>query len=91
MGVTPLAPLAAFGLVWGWVEQKGLAVDLLTKAVKSAAGKLSGTQERERRELIAAAHSAIVVAALFEALRDHAGEELYDRLRISNADTPDEN
>jgi hypothetical protein len=86
LGVTPLAPLAAFGLVWGWVEQKGLAVDLLTKAVKSVAGKLPGTRERERRELVAAAHSAIVVAALFEALREHIGEELYSRLRISNAE-----
>lgn len=84
LGVTPLAPLAAFGLVWGWVEQKGLAVDLLTKAVKSMSGKLPGTRDRERRELIAAAHSAIVVAALFEALRDQIGEELYGQLRITD-------
>ena len=25
LGVTPLAPVAAFGIVWGWVDQKGLA------------------------------------------------------------------
>jgi hypothetical protein len=84
LGVTPLAPLAAFGLVWGWVEQKGLAVDLLTKAVKSVSGKLPGGQGRERRELIAAAHSAVVVATLFEALRDHLGKERYGQLRITD-------
>ena len=84
LGVTPLAPLAAFGLVWGWVEQKGLAVDLLTKAIKSVSGKLPGSQGRERRELIAAAHSAIVVVAVFEALRDHIGKELYGQLRITD-------
>jgi ATPase family associated with various cellular activities (AAA) len=86
LGVTPLAPVAAFGLVWGWVEQKGVAIDLLTKTVKSVAGKLNGTQERERRELIAAAHSVIVVAALFEALRDHLGEEAYHQLRITDSE-----
>jgi NACHT N-terminal Helical domain 7 len=84
IGVTPLAPVAAFGLVWGWVEQKGLAVDLLTKAVKSASRKIPGVQGRERRELIAAAHSAIVVAAVFEALRDHIGVELYGQLKITD-------
>jgi hypothetical protein len=85
LGVTPLAPLAAFGLVWGWVEQKGLAVDLLNQGGQIGGGKLPGTRESERRELIAAAHSAIVVAALFEALRHHIGEELYGQLRITDA------
>jgi ATPase family associated with various cellular activities (AAA) len=83
LGASPLAPLAAFGLVWGWVEQKGLAIDLLRKAVVSVSGKVAGTKGLERRELIAAAHSTIVVAAFFEAFRDHVGKESYGHLRIT--------
>ena len=84
LGASPLAPFAAFGLVWGWVEQKGLAIDLLGKAVASVSGKVAGTKGLERRELIAAAHSTIVVAALFESLRDHIGKEFYGQLRITD-------
>ncbi len=84
LGVTPLAPLAAFGVVWGWVEQKGLAVDLLKDATDAASGRLSGLRGYERRELIAAAHSTIVVASLFEAFRDQVGKEFYGRLKITD-------
>lgn len=84
LGVTPLAPLATFGVVWGWVEQKGLAVDLLTNAIDAVSGRLSGQRGHERRQLIAAAHSTIVVASIFEALRDHVGEEFYDKLKITD-------
>ena len=84
LGASPLAPLAAFGLVWGWVEQKGLAIDLLGKAVASVSGKVAGTKGLERRELIAAAHSTIVVTAFFESLRDYVGKESYGQLRITN-------
>jgi hypothetical protein len=42
LGVTPLAPVAAFGVVWGWIEQKGLAVDLLKSAIDTLSGRLSG-------------------------------------------------
>ena len=55
LGVTPLAPLAVFGVVWGWVEQKGLAVELLKSAVEAVSGKLAGIEMLEKRELIAAA------------------------------------
>jgi len=51
--VTPLAPLAAFGVVWGWVEQKRLAVDLLKSAADAISGRLSDLRRYERRELIA--------------------------------------
>ena len=84
LGVTPLAPLAAFGVVWGWVEQKGLAVDLLKSAVDAVSGKVSGLRGLEKRELIAAAHSTIVVAAVFESFREHADKELYGRLKITD-------
>jgi hypothetical protein len=84
LGATPLAPLAAFGVVWGWIEQKGLAVDLLKSAVDAVSGKISRLRGLEKRELIAAAHSAIVVASVFESLRDHVGEEFYGQLKITD-------
>jgi hypothetical protein len=84
LGVTPLAPLAAFGVVWGWVEQKGLAVELLKSAVDAVSGKVAGLRGLEKRELIAAAHSTIVVAALFEAFRDHVGKQFSAELKITD-------
>ena len=84
LGVTPLAPLAVFGVVWGWVEQKGLAVELLKSAVEAVSGKLAGIEMLEKRELIAAAHSTIVVAAIFESLREHVGKEFYAGLEITD-------
>jgi hypothetical protein len=84
LGATSLAPVAAFGVVWGWIEQKGLAVDLLKSAVDAVSGKISGLQGLEKRELIAAAHSTIVVASVFESLRDHVGDDFYDQLKITD-------
>jgi hypothetical protein len=84
LGVTPLAPLAAFGVVWGWIEQKGLAVDLLKSAIDAVSERVSGLRGYERRELIAAAHSTIVVAAFFESLQDQVGKEFYAQLKITD-------
>ncbi len=83
LGATPLAPVAAFGVVWGWVEQKGLAVELLRSAVDAVSGNMAGTRGYERRELIEAAHSVIAVASFFEALQEHVGKEFYGQLKIT--------
>jgi hypothetical protein len=84
IGPAVLAPLTMFTAVWGWLEQKDAAVGLLRGAIAGLSGKLAGTRGRERRELIAAAHTVIVVAAFFEAFREQAGKELYDRLEITD-------
>lgn len=86
LGVTPLAPLAAFGVVWEWAEQKGLALELLKSAVDAVSHRLSSVRGYERRELIAAAHTTIVMAAFFEALRNEVGAELYQQLKITDRD-----
>jgi ATPase family associated with various cellular activities (AAA) len=83
------AALPAAGLwiaIFGWVEQKDTAVGLLRKVVDSVTGKLSGTSRYERGQLIAAAHTTVVVAAYFEALREQLGKEFYDALKISDAE-----
>jgi hypothetical protein len=84
LGVTPLAPLVAFGVIWGWVEQKGLAIDLLKNAVDAVSSRASGLRGLERRELIVAAHSTITVAALFEAIQAARGAEFYAHLKVSD-------
>lgn len=81
-----LAPLGMFAAVWGWLEQRDEALRLLRAAVDSVSGKLVGTGTYERRQLIAAAHTTIVVAAFFEALQELIGPRTYDQLRISDAD-----
>jgi ATPase family associated with various cellular activities (AAA) len=80
-------PAAALWVaVFGWVEQKNTAVDLLRKTVDSVTGKISGLSRYERGQLIAAAHTSIVVAAFFETLREQLGKDFYDELKISDAE-----
>jgi len=86
VGPAAIAPLGAFAAVWGWLEQRDEAVRLLRAAVDSACGKLSGTGAYERLQLIAAAHTTVVVASFFEALEDVIGAQELDRLRITDAD-----
>jgi hypothetical protein len=83
VGPAVLVPLKMFAAVWGWMEQKDAAIGLLRGAIAGLSGKLAGTRGRERRELIAAAHTVIVVAAFFETFREQVGKEFYDRLEIT--------
>jgi hypothetical protein len=86
VGGPTLAPAAMLAAVWGFTEQKNEAVSLLRKAISAVSGKLAGAQGYERRQLIAAAHTAIVVAAFFESLQEHVGKELFGRLKITDAE-----
>ncbi|MFI6503630.1 NACHT domain-containing protein [Nonomuraea typhae] len=76
-GVTALAvaapgPAAAFAAVWGWIDQKNEARSLLRAALDRVSGRLLGLEGYERHQLIAAAHTTIVVASFFEALKEEA-------------------
>ena len=55
----------------------------MRSAIARLSGKLAGTRGRERRELIAAAHTVIVVAAFFEAFHEHVGDEFRESLEIT--------
>jgi hypothetical protein len=83
-GPAALPALGMFAAVWAWLEPKDTAVELLKQAVGKLSGKLAGTAGYERRKLIAAAHTTIVVAAFFEVLREHAGSELFAKLNLSD-------
>jgi hypothetical protein len=80
-GPPALAPLGVLSALWGWLEQRDEALRLLRSAVDAVAGKLDGTSACERRQLIAAAHTTIVVAAFFEALRDLSGAATFAKLQ----------
>src|SRR5690348_14364650 len=78
-GVILAAGPAAFGgaqaaaFLWGAVDQKNEAVGLLRGLVAAGAGRLSGATGRDRFELLQAAHTTIVGAALFEAWQARLG------------------
>ena len=79
-----LAPLAVFAALWGWTEQKNQAVELLRQAIAGVPQKVLGTAGAERRQLIAAAHTTIVVAAFFESFREHLSAELYKEIALTD-------
>jgi ATPase family associated with various cellular activities (AAA) len=86
VGPAALAPLSALAAVWTWVEQKNEAIRLLRQATDAASSKLIGSPGYERRQLIAAAHTAIVIAAFFDSVREHLGRGTFDKLKITNAE-----
>jgi NACHT conflict system protein/AAA domain-containing protein len=67
-GAAVLAP------AWQWVDQKNEAGGLLRKLTARFAAKIEGAAGLERRQLIAAAHSTIVVAAYFDVFHEAVGE-----------------
>lgn len=83
VGGPVLAPPVALAAVWGWLEQKNEAVALLRQALDAVSSKLMGTAGYQRRQLIGAAHTTIVVAAFFEAFRERISKELFKKLEIT--------
>ncbi len=81
-----LVPLGALAAIWGWLEQKNEAISLLRKVLDGVSERLLGTGGYERYRLVAAAHTAMVAAAFFEALREHVGEDGYSSLAITEGE-----
>ncbi|MGM1058209.1 NACHT domain-containing protein [Saccharothrix sp. Mg75] len=84
-GAAALGPagLAVVAPLWGWVDQKNEAMGLLRSLVSSLSGRLAGVSGLERRELVAAAHTTIVVAAYFEVFEEAVGRPLVKELAIT--------
>jgi NACHT conflict system protein/NACHT domain-containing protein len=76
-----VGPVSGIAAIWGWVDQKNEAIDLLRKGVARFRARRSGTNGYERQQLVAAAHTAIVVGSYFEVLR-----ESYPDLRMNEDD-----
>ena len=75
----------AIGAVWGWVDQKNEAMGLLRGAVDAVSDRIRPSHGLLRHELVVAAHSTIVLAAFFEALRTDLGDT-YDQALITDAE-----
>jgi hypothetical protein len=81
--VPALAPLAP---IWGWVDQKSEATGLLRTCLDRVQSRLSEVRGYERVELVAAAHTTIVVSAVFEAVREAFTADVFAALEITAAE-----
>jgi ATPase family associated with various cellular activities (AAA) len=75
-----------FAAIWGWVDQKSEATSLLRKMLDRISDRLLGTSGYERHQLIAAAHTTIVVAAVFETVQEDLGDEQFAAFEITKAE-----
>ncbi|MEU3642899.1 hypothetical protein AB0E59_05890 [Lentzea sp. NPDC034063] len=83
IGPAALAPLALFEPIWGWVDQKNEAIGLLRSLMGKFGSRMKNVPTRSRRQLVIAAHTTIVVAAYFDALRGVLGNEISLRVDLS--------
>jgi hypothetical protein len=79
----PLAPLAP---LWGWVDQKSEAAGLLRSGLDRIQSKISKLQGYERMELIAAAHTTIVLPACFDVRRKALGPSASRAIGLTEAE-----
>lgn len=83
IAVPALAPLA---LLWGWVDQKNEAISLLRGLTQKMSTKLAGVSGLERRDLVAAAHTAIAVSAYFEVFEETVGKKMMKSFTLNEKD-----
>lgn len=79
----PLSPVAP---LWSWVDQKNEAAGLLRSGLDLIQSKISKLQGYERVELIAAAHTMIVLAACFDVLREALGPSADRAIALTEAE-----
>ncbi|MEU4335120.1 hypothetical protein AB0F59_10870 [Micromonospora lupini] len=79
------ALLPAISAAWGWIDQKNELVQQISIAVERFRERSLGARGRERHELIAAAHTAVVAGAFFTALSRVVGEG-YASLRLTEVE-----
>ena len=83
----PAAAAPVLAAVFGLVDQKSEALKIVQSALDALPERLRGAAGSERRELIIAAHSTIVVAAYFEVLQEALGHKSYRSLEITKEET----
>jgi NACHT N-terminal Helical domain 7 len=84
ISVPALAPLAFFAPLWGWVDQKNEATSLLRRIIDRSPDRIVAESGLERRRLVAAAHTIIVPAALFEVFAESLSGDVSARLQITD-------
>lgn len=70
---------------WGWVDQKNELIQLLGRLTSSGRERLGRGRTRDRGEVLAATHTALVYGAFFAALRQVVGPML-DRIGLTEQD-----
>ncbi|WP_330272471.1 ATP-binding protein [Lentzea sp. NBC_00516] len=82
---TGLAPDASpISPMWGWIDQKNEGTGLLRTALDGAAARLTDTAGLERRQLVIAAHTALVMSAFFDAVAASPLGALYAEAAVAD-------
>ncbi|WP_436534738.1 NACHT domain-containing protein [Actinoplanes sp. HUAS TT8] len=76
------AALGVLAPIWQWVDQKNEAGGLLRKLLGRVPAKINNASGLDRRQLIAAAHSTIVIAAYFDIFHEAIAEAGYNGLEL---------
>ncbi|WP_410644608.1 NACHT domain-containing protein [Amycolatopsis sp. lyj-346] len=77
------APAAAFAAIWGWVDQKNEATNLLRRALDAVVARRKRTSGFERTQLLAAAHTVLVVSSVFDVVRERLTDNKFNDLDLS--------
>ena len=71
--------------VWALIEPKNEAIELTRSLLDKAKSRTRGTSGHTRHELLAAAHTVLVISSFFDALAAIIGPA-YQQLRITDKD-----
>ncbi|MFD0782357.1 NACHT domain-containing protein [Micromonospora azadirachtae] len=74
-GVLVASPLFGAAALFGWIDQKNEAMTVLRGLLDKGKDRLLGTNGHERQQLIAAAHTVIVMSALFDVVHELQAEK----------------
>lgn len=85
LGVSILVGGAVEPSILDLVDPKNEATACLRKILDGVTDKLTGLSGTHRHELIAAAHTIIVVTSIFEAFREQLGED-FDKLEVTDSE-----
>ncbi|PRY45224.1 NACHT domain-containing protein [Umezawaea tangerina] len=81
--VALFGPAGVAAAVWGAVDQKNQAFTLIQDTLRAVSQRRLKTAGYERRKLVAAAHTVLVVTSFFESLRERLGNAVFDALALT--------
>lgn len=76
-------PLVGLAAVWGWVDQKNEALDLVRKLLDKIGDYRAASRGYDRTRLIAAAHTVLVAGSVVNAFRDAVGRKAFKMFAIT--------
>ncbi|MEV4056359.1 AAA family ATPase [Amycolatopsis sp. NPDC049688] len=84
LGAPVAGPLLAVAALWGWVDQKNEATMLIRSLLDVVAGRRFRARGTERADLIAAAHTVLVISSLMEVFRERVDKTYFQPLKASS-------